>query len=210
MRAIELNKKGVLTKDIYTSRAKIYNFLFSLIGHKYAISYFIDNIPLDKGKPLKVLDAGCGTGPYSLEILNKFSNAEVTAFDLNHQMLNIFKDNLYKSNIKNKVEIFHADLTEPISRLNEQFDLIITGGVLEYVNMNKAIKNLEKYLSKNGLFLNVAVSDNILGQIVGKAWKFIPKSQKENVNVFTNNNFKLLKTLSFPLTKKAYLFKKIS
>lgn len=194
---------------LYSSIAKSYDLIFRLSGYTLAIKHFINRLPYDRTAPLRVLDAGCGTGLYSFAILNRFPDSNVVAFDLNEDMIAKFRARLAENGEQRKrVEVFTANIIEPLSLAGRRFDLIITGGVLEYVDIEKAAKNLSAHLDNGGHFLNVSVQDNIFGKIVGMMYGLEPNSTEENIRAFTGNGLTLVKDMSFPLTRKAYLFKK--
>ena len=204
--------QDIIKKDsdgLYSGIANIYNVGLWLFGYKLAVYYFIGLIPFDKKAKLKVLDAGCGTGLYTFALLKRFPNAMIQAFDLNTDMTQVMKSVVNKKGLSNQIEIFNRDLTKPLPFQREQFDLVITGGVLEYVDPVVAVKNLSPYLKKGGYFLNSPVKDNLLGRLVAKLYKFTPHSSMTNISAFTHNGFTLERTRSFPIIKEAHLFKKL-
>lgn len=194
----------------YSRIAKFYDMSLWLFGYKLAVYYFIGLIPFDRKAKIDVLDAGSGTGLYTFALLKRFPNAIIKAFDLNANMINVMKDTIYQKGLGSQVEIFIGDITKPLPFQREQFDLVITGGVLEYINdPATAVKNLSFYLKKGGYFLNSPVKDNWLGRIVGKFYKFTPHSRITNINAFVHNDFALKRTRSFPIIKEAHLFQKV-
>jgi ubiquinone/menaquinone biosynthesis C-methylase UbiE len=203
---------------LYSTIAKVYDLELYLNGSKRAVDFFVKQLPFPEKKRIKVLDAGAGTGLFTLAILKRFPNAQVVAFDLNEDMLEELRINLTKKRFANSVKTFISDLSKPIPEIiNTKFDLIITGGVLEYVNPEDAIRNLASYLKPGGIFFNSPMKDNIWGKLVGLGFKFKPYSKERNIQAFTNNGFILLKSLKlkmkyFPasLIKEGYIFKKIT
>lgn len=194
---------------LYSSIANSYDLLLWLSGYTLAIDYFVNRLPFDATEPIKVLDAGCGTGLYSFAVLSKYPGSKVVAFDLNEAMVGRFKARLAEhGEIKNRVELFTADVAKPLSLACGSFDLVITCGVLEYVDIERAVENLSTHLTAGGYFLNVAVSDNIFGKVVGKMYGLEPNSGEKNLRAFTDNGFVLAKAMFFPPTRQAYLFKK--
>lgn len=94
-----------------------------------------------------ILDAGCGTGHMTLDLLN--SGYEVTAIDISQELID-FTKRIIKDN--NYVAAVHAiDLTN-IKVLGEnKFDTIVCLDVLEHIDDDElAIKNLRYILKKNG------------------------------------------------------------
>ena len=122
---------------------------------------------------------------------------------------------MVNNKLSNNVNIFIGDILLPLSQ-NKQFDLIITGGVLEHVDLEKAVKNLSQYLKTGGYFLNAGVKNNLLGKIVGSVWHIHTFSKETVINTFSNYNLGLIKYLLLPvkyffmgLVKEAYIFKKL-
>ncbi len=151
------------SQKAYSISATFYDLLIlRLLGYEVAANYFVEQLPLGDG--IEVLDAGVGTGLYSFAILKKFPNAKITAFDLNEELLGKFREKIKKKGLTNKIDIFVGDILLPISK-NKQFDLVITGGVLEHVDLNKAVENLSQYLKSGGYFLNAGVRNNFLGKL---------------------------------------------
>jgi len=199
------------SNKFYSAIAKIYNVLSQLVGYKLAVHYFVNLIPFKQNTKITVLDAGCGTGFYTFAVLKKFPYALVTAFDLNVNMIEIMKNTVQKKGLQNQVRIFNGDISKPLPYLDkQQFDLIITGGVLEYVDIDIAIKNLLPYLKTGGYFLNSSVKNNLAGKIVAKLGKFKTRSHASNVTAFIKNGFILKRMGSFPMSKEVHLFLKMS
>lgn len=194
---------------IYSSIAGFYDLALGLSGYLLAIESFVREIPYDEAERINVLDAGCGTGLYSFAIVKRYPRATVTAFDLNKEMVARFQSRLEKkSEVSNRVQVFTADLCEPLPAIGNEFDLVITGGVLEYVDIERAVKNLSNHLSNGGFFLNTSVRDNLMGKLVGKAYGFRPNTRGRNIDAFTGNGYRLMKSMRFPPTREAHLFRK--
>ncbi len=194
---------------LYTSIAEVYDLMLWITGYKIAVRYFIKQLPFKQDQPINVLDAGSGTGLYSFALLDRFSQAHITAFDFNADMIHQMQKTIQRKGLSDRVKTFVGDVTKPVPGIQQQFDVIITGGVLEYVNPEEAVKNLSQYLKSNGYFLNSPVKDDWLGRVVAKLYHFKPHSHEDNINAFTNNGYKLEKEVSLPILKEAHLFQKL-
>ena len=198
------------SNELYSKIARSYDFSLWIFGYKLAVYYFIGLIPFDKKVNIRVLDAGCGTGLYTFALLRRFPNAIIQAFDLNSGMIEVMKNTIRQRGLNNQVEVFAGDVIKSLPFPREQFDLIMTGGVLEYIDEpSVAVKNLSPYLKKGGYFLNSPVKDNLFAKIVAKFYKFKPHSGMTNLDAFTHNGFTLKGVRSFPVIKEAHLFKKV-
>ncbi|HWP93699.1 MAG TPA: methyltransferase domain-containing protein [Thermodesulfobacteriota bacterium] len=200
--------------ELYSRLAKIYDMGLYLNGTKRAYDFFVKQLPFPEDKEIKVLDAGAGTGQFTLAILRRFPKAEIVAFDLNQNMIEELKITLKNKGLTNSVKTFIANASKPIPEIaNNQFDLVVTCGVLEYVYPEDTIKNLASYLKPNGYFFNSPVKDNIWGKLLGTAFVFKPYSQERIIRAFTGCGFTLLRLLKIPirylpasLMKEGYLF----
>ena len=203
------------SERIYSFIANLYDFLFlKLLGYEKAAAFNHQQLPINRTDRIKVLDAGCGTGLYTIAVLKRFPNAEVTAFDLNDNMLKRLQHKL--KNWKGRtVRIFSADMTQPFLIADEKFDMIITGNVLEHVNVSETVLNLSRHLKKGGYFLNAGVRDNAMGKIAGMFWGLKPYSKEKTISYFVKAGVSLIKYIRppgryiiFRWTKEAYIFKK--
>lgn len=196
-------------RDFYSKIAPVFDSIQILSGYKIAVRYFIGMIPFEINNNIKVLDAGCGTGLFSFALLRRFPNASIKAFDLNSDMVQKMVYVAHRNGLDKKIDFFIGDVTKPLPFKSEEFDLIMTGGVLEYVNPETAVTNLSPYLKNGGYFLNSPVQEGLSGKIVGKLYKFKPHSRVVNIKAFTRNGFTLERIRSFPIIKEAHLFKKL-
>lgn len=198
---------------LYTSIAKLYDLGNWLNGYKRAADYFVKQLTFETGASIRVLDAGCGTGLYSMAILKRFPNARLVAFDLNEAMARKMEINLDRKRFRNRAKVLVADVMGNLSEIEQNFDLIVAGGLLEYVDIGKAIKNLSKFSITGGYFLNSPVRNNVWGRLVGRFMGFAPHSKERNIEAFEQNGFKLQKIIKLPwrylpisLVKEAHLF----
>lgn len=204
------------SQKLYSIIARFYDFGLWLNGYKGAAAYIVKNLPFETGASIRVLDAGSGTGLYSFAILNRLPNSQVVAFDINPEMVSKMGRGLISTDLQERTKVFVADILQELSNnIPNDFDLIMTGGVLEYVNAEKAVANLSKRLPKGGYFLNSPVKNNIWGKLVGKWMGFIPYAQESLLAAFSKNGFELVRKIKIPwyfpisLVKEAYLFKKV-
>ncbi|MGQ0794252.1 MAG: class I SAM-dependent methyltransferase [Deltaproteobacteria bacterium] len=202
-------------EKFYSSIAKIYDLQLHINGSKRAVNFFVRQLPFTEKKRLRVLDAGAGTGLFTLAILKKFPKAEIVAIDMNPDMLDELKDNLGKRGLSESVKVLMADISKPFADIKGKFDLIVTGSVLEYVNQDEAVGNLTSYLKPGGFFFNSPMKDNVWGRLVGIGFKFKPYSRERSLRAFANAGLTLVKSLKlaplyFPvsLVKEGYIFKK--
>ena len=94
-----------------------------------------------------ILDAGCGTGHTTLELLN--DGYEVTAIDLSQGLVDFTKRIIKENNYTG--DVYVLNLTNAKVLGENKFDTILCLDVLEHIRDDKlAIKNLYYILKKNG------------------------------------------------------------
>ena len=111
------------------------NFWFR--GKKNLINVLMSKV---KGKTLKILDIGAGTG-IDLKILNKYG--DVYVIDINQKALDLIPENLY---IEKKL----CDVRN-LSYPDEYFDVVCSFDVFEHVEEDfKAVSEVRRVLKKGG------------------------------------------------------------
>jgi len=202
-------------QNLYSKISSLYDVGLWLNGYKGAANFVVRQLPFSNKDAIKILDAGCGSGLYSIAVLKNFPNAKIVAFDLNQEMTEKMKINLVRLGYEDRAEVFVGNVIENINS-ERDFDLIITGGVLEYVDIEKAVQNLARYVRNGGYFLNSPVRDNWLGKLLAKFFGFTPYSSQENLSAFERNGLQLVKSIKIPLhffpislIKNAHIFKKL-
>lgn len=191
-----------------------YDGMVFITGYKKSIEHFVFQLPFSVEQPIRVLDAGCGTGFYLFAILQRFPNATVVGFDTGEKLIQHVQLKLEEKKLANKARVFVADIQGPLSEIeHEQFDVIVTAGVLEYVPQEKTIQNLARFLVPGGYFYNVPVRDSVWGKLVCKVYACTPYSSSQNITAFKNSGLELQESMDVPKTpsaafREAHLFKK--
>ena len=91
----------------------------------------IDN-KINHVKDPKILIAGCGTGQHSIGTAKSFKGSEVLAIDLSLSSLAYARRKTDELDVKN-IEYMQADILD-LSKLNKQFDIIESAGVLHHMD----------------------------------------------------------------------------
>ena len=124
-------------------------------------------------KGMRVLDAGCGAGRYSIEFAKR--GCQVTLFDISDEQLKIAKEKIDEAKVNENIEgIFQGDIRDLSQFKNEEFDMVVCyGAPLSYVlaNRDKAILEFNRVLRKDGmLFVSVNNKWGILKMLLGKTY----------------------------------------
>lgn len=129
-------------------------FLRSWYVRKYLREVHSASLPgvLMSGKPLKILDAGCGFGQYDQFMIRSLSNIKIDAVDIKEDYLNDCR-HYFKSDIKRGVIDFkNVDLLNP--GISKTYHIVLCVDVLEHIEEDvKVMKNLCDVLKPGGYFL---------------------------------------------------------
>lgn len=110
--------------------------------HEAHLNFVLENIT--GGTPV-ILDAGCGYGRISLEILKHFPKADITGMDVSSNYVELYKKNTGRN-------AFQGGLSSLPDEIG-YFDLIICVTVLMYVprqELEQTLGGLLKHLTENG------------------------------------------------------------
>lgn len=120
---------------------------------------------------MKVLDAGCGTGRFSIEFAKL--GCDVTLFDISEEQLRIAKIKIDESNVKNNIAgIIQGDLNEKMKFPDDHFDVVVCyGAPLSYIleKRDEVIKEFNRILKPSGkLFVSVNNKWGIFKMLIGR------------------------------------------
>ncbi len=161
-----------------------------------------------KGKD--ILDYGCGTGRYCIELAE---NNNVTAVDLSKEMLEKAKEKAEKRKVK--IDFQLSDITK--FKSNKKFDIIISMLVLDHIKNLSKVGDIIGNISKKGteLFIsNVPPYQIYNRKIILKKKKPINQNYhplEEYLKLLRKKGFELIfhKELIFEEKYKAKRFKKL-
>lgn len=132
--------------------------------------HFIES-HLQKG--MKILDAGCGAGRYSIEFAKRGCN--VTLFDISDEQLKIAGEKIREASVQENIKGFIQGDIRDLSQFKDgQFDMVVCyGAPLSYVidKREKAILEFNRVLNNNGmLFASVNNKWGILKMLLGNQY----------------------------------------
>ena len=112
----------------YSQTAGSYDTTRSAIGSEIWLGQLLAR--LNNLGTIKLLDAGCGTGNYTLELAPHV--AHITAFDMNDAMLGEARTKTQTAGLSDKVD-FHAGQLLNLPFENESFDVVMFNQVLHHL-----------------------------------------------------------------------------
>lgn len=174
--------------------------------------YYDDIFPVSKEKvnflmsflenpPKKVIDIGCGTGGYSLELARR--GCEVTAADLDDKMLDKLRRNSVESKLN--IEVLNENMLNLSKSVNEKYDLAFCiGNSLVHLDGKKQIGNFFKQI--RGL---INKDGKLIIQIINYD-RVIKKDIKSLPNIENNElGLKFIRLYNYIKDKNEVLFKTV-
>ena len=115
----------------------------------------------------RILDAGCGNGRYTKNILHwADADAFITAFDLSQSMLRRARRHLKTARVSHVA----ADVTR-LPYPDEWFDCVVCGWMLEHLpDPAPGLRELARVLQPGGKMLLMVTEDTPTGKVCGRLW----------------------------------------
>jgi ubiquinone/menaquinone biosynthesis C-methylase UbiE len=148
-------KMGVLEgyKELSENYDELYN--IATICEEKEFYKLLGNV---KGK--RILDVGCGTGRYAIDLAK--GGAIVEGIDLSNEMLEIARKKAKKEGIELKLTC--QDISK-ISYPKNQFDIVISNLVISHVNdFKKAIKEMVRVCKLKGIIIISTIHPDLISQ----------------------------------------------
>ena len=154
-------------------------------------------------KKLHILDLGCGSGCLLISLIKYFKNSYGVGLDVSKDALVIFRKNIYKYNLSNKIKIIHGDIKQ--SKLIQKFDIIVSNPPYlknsEYQNLSLDIKKHEPKIAfianrnEDGTFFYKKILKSFLislkkGGLLG--FEIGDNQYKEIEKLLRDNSFKIV------------------
>jgi len=203
------------TQSFYDRIADVHNFALKLNGYRRSVAKYLRSLDLELGPESVVLDAGSGTGIVTMSLLDSgFKPKRVVALDLSYNSLRISREQFAKKKRYSNIDGVQGNiLTLPFAE--NTFDMVMTCGVLEYVNLDDGLKELSRVLKPNGKLVLLPVKAVVVGSMLEILYncKIHPLNDVRTVsrqyfNIVGNHEFPIAEPISwsktiFLLEKKA-------
>jgi ubiquinone/menaquinone biosynthesis C-methylase UbiE len=195
------------TQTFYDRIADVHNFALKLNGYRASVAKYLRSLDLEVGPDSVVLDAGSGTGIVTMSLLDSaFKPKTVVALDLSFNSLRLSREQFAKKKRYSRiVEVQGNILTLPFA--DGTFDLVMTCGVLEYVNLDDGLKELSRVLKPSGKLVLLPVKAGIVGSMLEILYNFkihplndVKRISKRYFNIVGNHEFPINEPISWSKT----------
>jgi SAM-dependent methyltransferase len=106
----------------------------------------------DRADKFTILDAGCGLGIYTINIMKQFPNCTAYGFDISKTQIDFVNEEIRKLGMGERSHFFESDIEE--FSVNNRFDVIICTEVIEHLpNPEIALKNLLVHGAPDAVYL---------------------------------------------------------
>ena len=103
---------------------------------------------LDRSRPLKVADIGCGTGASTL-VLAKQLNAQITAVDFLPEFIDILQANAKREGLDNRIDPLVCAM-EDLPFSEKEYDLIWSEGAIYNMGFERGVQEWRRFLKPGG------------------------------------------------------------
>jgi trans-aconitate methyltransferase len=173
----------MLSPSLYKN-SRVYDFFMKSLGYERSLDRFLRQLPLKHHGPIKILDAGCGTGLLGLGLLQRFPKATLTATDLEP---NFLKATLYNASSRgidaSRLQVGLSNITKPqtfttledhvVTIAPQSLQLICIGAVVGYSSdIEASLRQLVDMLVPGGTLINMEMNDNLMGKFVSKRYHY--------------------------------------
>ncbi len=106
---------------------------------------------VDRAKPLRIADIGCGTGASTL-LLARLLEAEITAVDFLQDFLHVLEDRAAKSGLSRKIRTVCCSMDD-LPFEDEEYDVIWSEGAIYNIGFEKGVAYWSRYLKVGGILV---------------------------------------------------------
>ncbi|MBW2161812.1 MAG: methyltransferase domain-containing protein, partial [Deltaproteobacteria bacterium] len=195
-------------RDFFTQNASLYHRLYiDVLRYGRAVNAFLRQSGTLEPN-LRILDAGCGTGNVTREVLDLARRQDITGlsidgFDLTPAMLNRFRQWLSREGVE-AIDLREANVLE-LHRLPESwsgYDRILSSAMLEYLpkdRLAEALAALRRRLASDGTLTIFITRRNLLMKgLIEWWWKANIYTRDELREIYREAGFDSITFRRFP------------
>lgn len=131
------------------------------------------------GKPKRILEIGCGTGYLTQGLSTLYPDAQITAVDIAHSMVDETSQRCPGA------EVIQADAEEYLANVQPNFDLIISSSTFQwFTEPYQAVMTAHSCLTESGLFALASFGQNTFHELrrsFNHAYKQLHLDQQDHV-----------------------------
>jgi ubiquinone/menaquinone biosynthesis C-methylase UbiE len=135
---------------------------------------------LPKMEKPRILDLGCGSGLYTIELAN-LTNGDIIAIDIDQALLDRLNKRIHVRSLTNRIKTKRMDFLKNHFP-DKHFDLIWEAGVVQIIGFKESFEECHRILKVGGYL--------VLGQAI--------KTMEKNHELISNCGFDLIKQLNWP------------
>lgn len=203
------------TATFYDRIADVHNLALKLNGYKDSVAKFLKSLNLNVTSETMVLDAGSGTGIVTLALHQAgFRPKKTVAFDLSRNSLKLARNQARKErkvDAKNIEAVQGNILALPFA--DESFDIVLSCGVLEYVNLDDGLRESARVLKPGGKLVLLPVKPSLVGSVLEIIYNFkihpledVRKISQRYYNIVGNHKFPIAEPIAW--SKAIFLLEK--
>ena len=103
---------------------------------------------VDRTRPLKIADIGCGTGASTL-VLARLPAAKITAVDFLQDFLDVLEERAEKLGLSERITTLCRSMDD-LPFADEEYDVIWSEGAIYNIGFEKGVNDWSRYLKKGG------------------------------------------------------------
>lgn len=189
------------TQNFYDRIAEVHNFAMKLNGYRASVAKYLRSLELELGPDSYVLDAGSGTGIVTLAMQDAGIKPKRTfALDLSFNSLRIAREQFAKKKRSAKaISCVQGNILK-LPFPDNSFDLVMTCGVLEYVNLDEGLYELSRVLKPSGKLVLIPVKAGFVGAMLELLYNFKIHPIKE-VHRIAQRYFTIVGNHEFPISE---------
>jgi len=168
---------------------------------------FAEVIKVDRTSPLKVLDAGIGTGAFATAFASRYPHAfDLTGVDVSTKMLRQAERRLHDCNLP--AQLLQGDVNS-LPFENDTFDVVLAAHVIEHMAApERALAELCRVLKPGGLLIACVTQRSSAGVYIQFKWRTHRVDEQTVIGWFLQCGLNKVRTIPLAHSAKAQQFSK--